>query len=72
MPIPMMCGTLYMISQLVHKRSALVATKLGSVVKEEGDEIKNEKQETLPAAFLEDDSEDEHYEDVPLDEVRSV
>ena len=49
----MMCGTLYMVSQLVHKQSALAASTLGFNVKEE-----------------EDDSEDEHYEDVPLDEVR--
>lgn len=68
MPVPMICATLYMISQLIHKRSALSALTLEPSVKKEQNEIKIETNATLSAAFLDDDSGDEHYEDVPLEQ----
>lgn len=71
LPIPMMCATLYMVSQLIHQRSALSANSLGFSVKEEGTDGTQETPKGLPAAFLDDDSEDEHYEDVPLEDEES-
>lgn len=65
----MICATLYMISQLLSKQPALSASSFAQPAKIEPDDIKVEKQISLPAAFLDEESEDEHYEDVPLEEV---
>lgn len=64
----MACATLYMISQLLVKET-LRASSFQPSPSVGGEEVKVEPSEALSAALLEDDSEDEHYDDVPLDEV---
>ncbi|XP_034244442.1 CCAAT/enhancer-binding protein zeta-like [Thrips palmi] len=65
LPVPMACATLYMISQLCLKDTLKASSFQPNMVKEEC-EVK--PSEAMSAALLEDDSEDEHYDDVPLDE----
>lgn len=64
----MTCATLYMISQLLVK-DTLRASSFQPNMKKEGVDVKVEPSQALSAALLEDDSEDEHYDDVPLEDV---
>ena len=67
----MACATLYMLSQLLDKESLLALSFAPSTITntKEGEEVKVVPPQALTAALLEDDSEDEHYEDVPLENV---
>lgn len=69
LPVPMACATLYMLSQLLDKESLLALSFAPSTITntKEGEEVKVVPSQALTAALLEDDSEDEHYEDVPLE-----
>lgn len=62
-PVPMTCATLYMVSQVQNRRLELAAHSFETCVDKQVDGDVSNPGSGIEA-FLEDDSEDEHYEDV--------